>query len=327
MITAALTGSSLKTPGITGALGVHDIAVGGHTPGQQLATAQFGLPATPHPIGDQGALILGHGPPDLEHELIMWVLTHGSLQKLDLTAPLGQFIDQKHVMDIVAGQPIRSRHHDQFKGGQRGTIPQPIQARPIELGPAIAVIPIDVLFRQMPVGMRRHMGLQAVELLLNGLRLLLTIGRDTDIQGHFHGTPPAGVMAQATCLRRVPSPMAEGTGRPHPSVDRHRSVRSPYGVYAKSVFMGSSCVIVIYPTQEDTLTNGLSAAAAEAGATRRVGSTPHRVQQNLSFEIIPLKRFIRTVRGTWASTSTACGVPKPLGNIGVWSSWPIRCCT
>ena len=39
------------------------------------------------------------------------------------------------------------------------------------------------------------------------------------------------------------------------------------------------------------------------------------------------KRFIRTVRGTWASTSIACGVPKPLGNIGVWSSWPIRCCT
>jgi hypothetical protein len=98
------------------------------------------------------------------------------------------------------------------------------------------------------------MGLQAVELLLNGLLLLLTSGRDTDIQGHFHGTPPAGVMAQAKCLRRVPSPIAEGTGRPHPSVGRHRSVRSPYGVYAKgSSWVPPACRT--YPTQEDTSMN------------------------------------------------------------------------
>jgi hypothetical protein len=32
------------------------------------------------------------------------------------------------------------------------------------------------------------------------------------------------------------------------------------------------------------------------------------------------KRSIRTVRGRWASTRIACGVPKPLGNTGVWSS-------
>ena len=38
------------------------------------------------------------------------------------------------------------------------------------------------------------------------------------------------------------------------------------------------------------------------------------------------KRFIRTVRGSWGSMHIACGVPKPSGNIGVWSSSPIRCC-
>jgi hypothetical protein len=33
------------------------------------------------------------------------------------------------------------------------------------------------------------------------------------------------------------------------------------------------------------------------------------------------------VRGSWGSTPIGCGVPKPLGNMGVWSSWSIRCCT
>jgi hypothetical protein len=220
-----------------------------------LATAPCGLPATPQPIGHQGALRRRHRPPALEHALIMGVLTHGTLQKLDLTAPLGQFIEQQHVMDIVAGQPIRSRHHDPFTGGQRGTIPQAVQARPVALGPALAVIPIARLFRQMPVGLRRHMGLQAVEWWRNGVLWLWTSGRDTDLQRHCHGTPPAGVMAPATCLRRVPSPMAEGTGRPHPSVGRHRSVRSPYGVYAKSSSWGPPACRP-YPPQEDTWTTG-----------------------------------------------------------------------
>ena len=52
----------------------------------------------------------------------------------------------------------------------------------------------------------------------------------------------------------------------------------------------------------------------------------HRVQQNLSFVIIPLKPFIRTVKHLWAWTSTAGGTLTPLGNIGVWCAWRIRSC-
>ena len=57
--------------GIAWALGVHDIAVRRHTPGQQLPTAQFGLAATSHPVSDEGAFILGHRAADLEQELIV----------------------------------------------------------------------------------------------------------------------------------------------------------------------------------------------------------------------------------------------------------------
>ena len=38
------------------------------------------------------------------------------------------------------------------------------------------------------------------------------------------------------------------------------------------------------------------------------------------------KPCIRTVKRIWVSTSTAGGTLKPLGNIGVWCSWPLRSC-
>ena len=121
--------------GITGALGIHDIPIRGDTPGQQLTTAPLRLAATSHPVGDQGAFILGHGTPDLEQELIVRILTHGLVQELDLTAPLGEFRDEEALMDIVAGQPIGGREQDPCKGGQGGASPQPIQAWPLQLAP------------------------------------------------------------------------------------------------------------------------------------------------------------------------------------------------
>jgi hypothetical protein len=41
----------------------------------------------------------------------------------------------------------------------------------------------------------------------------------------------------------------------------------------------------------------------------------------------PTETFDQDGTGPWASMSSACGAPKPLGSTGGWSSWPIRCCT
>jgi hypothetical protein len=114
------------------------------------------LAAPSHPVGDQGAFVLGHRPPDLEQELIVRILTHGSVQELNRTAALGEFLDEEYLMHIVASQAIRSRHQDQLKGGQGGAIPQPIQAGTIEPGPTIAVIAVDVFLGQVPLRLGYH---------------------------------------------------------------------------------------------------------------------------------------------------------------------------
>jgi hypothetical protein len=52
--------------------------------------------------------------------------------------------------------------------------------------------------------------------------LLLTAGRDPNVQGNLHFDPPQGVMGQVKHLPMVPSPNAEGPGRRNPSVVDHR---------------------------------------------------------------------------------------------------------
>jgi hypothetical protein len=87
--------------GIARAVGIEQRAIGRSSPREKLATAQFGLAPSAHALGNQDPLILGHGGADLSQELIMRIITHGPLDKLDATATLGEFVDQEHLMHIV----------------------------------------------------------------------------------------------------------------------------------------------------------------------------------------------------------------------------------
>jgi len=53
---------------------------------------------TSHPVSDEGAFILGHALGS-GAELIVRILTHRPLQENStLTGPLGEFIDEEHLM-------------------------------------------------------------------------------------------------------------------------------------------------------------------------------------------------------------------------------------
>ena len=93
-------------------------------------------------------------------------------------------------MHIVAREPIRGGEQDPLERAQGGAIASPIQPRTVELRAAVAIIPVDMVVRQMPVRLHHDMLLQADELLFNGLLLRLPVGGDADREGHFHGVPP-----------------------------------------------------------------------------------------------------------------------------------------
>src|SRR5262249_2948566 len=97
----------------------------------------------------------------------MRIITPRPLAKLDPTAALGACVDKEHLMHIIAGQAIWGGDQEACKGRHGGPIPETIETGPVECGPAIAIIPIDVRIGDMPLGMRGHVIAESTQLLVN----------------------------------------------------------------------------------------------------------------------------------------------------------------
>src|SRR5437764_7741905 len=76
---------------ITRPLRIEPIAIGWTTPRQQRSSSELLLPTTTHPLSNQGSLVFGDSPADLQEQLIMRILAHRTVDKLDLTACSLQF--------------------------------------------------------------------------------------------------------------------------------------------------------------------------------------------------------------------------------------------
>jgi hypothetical protein len=83
-------------------------------------------------------------------------------------------------MDIVSRQSIGIGDEHRVERGQSRAVAEAIEAGPLERGAAVAVIAEDVALGELPPAVR-EMGPQAVDLLVDGLRLRLSLRRDTDI--------------------------------------------------------------------------------------------------------------------------------------------------
>jgi hypothetical protein len=77
-----------------------------------------------------------------------------------------------------------------------------------------------MLLVKMPGGLCCGVLLETGKLLVNGLSLLLTVGRDPDIHRDLHRVPPVDVARQERALP-IRMSTAEGTGRRYPSAAGH----------------------------------------------------------------------------------------------------------
>lgn len=170
--------------------------------------------------------MLGHCAADLQQQLVVRILAHRPVEELDLsTVPL-QLLDQEHLVRVVARQPVRRGDQDAVQPGARGGVAQVIEARTPETGAAATSVAKDVLLRQAPAE-RRGMGAQAVELLLNGLRLGLAPGRSPGVDGCLQGGSPLWPPTErptAWTRRRARRWPAEAADRLCPT-----AVAPPYG--------------------------------------------------------------------------------------------------
>ena len=104
----------------------------------------------------------------------MRIAAHRPIEEVNHCPVLLQLLDQQDLMHVVARQPIRRGDQDPVQTRARRSIAQAVQARTPEARTTVAVVAEDVLRRQDPA-LRRGTSTQAVELLLSGLRLGLSV--------------------------------------------------------------------------------------------------------------------------------------------------------
>jgi len=82
--------------------------------------------------------------------LIVGILAHGTIDKLDLASSSFQFLNQEHLMDKVAGQAIRGRDDHPIKGGTSDLIPQSVQSWATQTRGTFAIISKNVFVLPLP---------------------------------------------------------------------------------------------------------------------------------------------------------------------------------
>ena len=91
------------------------IAIGRSGPRQQHAGTIFAQATTAHAFGNQSALIFSNCAANLQQQLIMGILAHRPIKKFNLTIMSLKFLDQQHLMHIVARQAIGRGQQDSIK--------------------------------------------------------------------------------------------------------------------------------------------------------------------------------------------------------------------
>lgn len=82
---------------------IHAVAIGRMRPGQQTSRLVLLLSSPSHAFSNQTAFIFGDSSTNLSQQLIVGIMTHGLIDKLDVATPTFEFLNQEHLMHIIAG--------------------------------------------------------------------------------------------------------------------------------------------------------------------------------------------------------------------------------
>jgi hypothetical protein len=173
---------------------MHAISIRWPCPREQKTGLKLGKASPSHPFGNQSTFIFGNCTADLQKELIMRILAHGPIEKLDFAADLGELVDQQHLVNVIASETIGSGEQHAIQFAIARSITEAVKARSFEGRTTVAVVAEDVSRAEGPT-LSLNVALKAVELLVNRLEENLVGGRDSDIHSYSHGGPPVWVGA------------------------------------------------------------------------------------------------------------------------------------
>ncbi len=197
---------------------VDAVAEGRFRPRQHQPRLQFARPTASHALGDQRAFIFRDGTPDLEQQLVVGILAHRAVEKLDFAPVPLQFLQQQDLMDIVARQPVRRSDHNHIKRSIRCAVAQTFKTPDVSGRRRCSRHHKNLIERHLPA-LLPNVTCQAFHLLLDCLRLCLALRRHASIEGHSHQPPPARRGRATRRQVRLPAPPSTPAppGRPDPS--------------------------------------------------------------------------------------------------------------
>ena len=202
-------------------------------PRQHLPAPQLVQPAAAGALGDERPLVLGDGPADVEQQLVLRVVGQRAIDELHPAPVPRQLLQQQDLVHVVAGQSVGVGDPDAVQLGQGGQVPELVQAGPPQRRPGVPVVAEHVVLGQLPAAVSGDAP-QAFELLVDGLRLGLALGRDADGDRGSHRSPPRGGMGNG---RR---PIRAAVGRRGPTAARRRGGSGRCGAPSRIASWGSS---------------------------------------------------------------------------------------
>jgi hypothetical protein len=110
----------------------------------------------------------------------MRVLTHGPVEKLHHTPEALEVLQQQHLVDVVAGQPIGGGEKHAVDGDRGHGVTEGVEARAPERGAAVPVVAKAMLRTHLLAALPRR-SREALQLVLNSLCVGLARGRDAHI--------------------------------------------------------------------------------------------------------------------------------------------------
>jgi hypothetical protein len=146
-------------------------------------------PSATGAFGDLGALVRGDHPWHLREPCAWRTVANGILETDPWRVHRLERLDPEPLRRIVTGEPIRRQDDPGIEFAAPGRVPQTIQGRAVQPGPAEAISELFMRWQQRPA-LVLHVLLEHAPLALEGAVVWLMTGRDAGIEGYGQAGPP-----------------------------------------------------------------------------------------------------------------------------------------
>src|SRR5262249_20938011 len=142
--------------------------------------------AAAEPLGEDGPLVFGDGPLDLEQELVVRVVGDRPLDELDVAGGLAELLQQEDLVGVAPSESVGAVDADDVEFALAGGVAEAVEGGAVEPRARIALVDVDVIVFEF-VAVCGRPAPQGVELAVDRPVTPLPLGRDSGVDRRSHG--------------------------------------------------------------------------------------------------------------------------------------------